>query len=234
MENTKKERVFQTDDIKDLVAALSKAQGKMEPAKFNKGNPHFKSRYADFKSCMDACRAPLSENGLSIMQSCEDINGRLTLVTMLAHASGQWVKSDFPLVPKNMDSQSIGSAMTYGKRYSLCCMLGIVADEEDDDGEASQGRGNSQPYKKPVAQNSYNPPKEKPTTINEAQVNNLTFFLEECGNEYKEKMIARFQKSIPNYKSLGDVSCVIYDKAIAEMKSKLYPDSKVESIEQVQ
>ena len=134
----------QTDNINELVAALSKAQSKMKPAVFNKVNPHFKNRYADFTACMDACRIPLSDHGLSIMQYCETINDKLTLVTMLAHISGQWIKSNFPLIPKSMDSQGIGSAMTYAKRYSLSAMLGIVSDEEDDDGESSVGRGQQQ------------------------------------------------------------------------------------------
>jgi hypothetical protein len=69
------------------------------------------------------------------------INDKPALVTMLAHTSGQWMKSEFPIVATKMDSQGIGSAMTYAKRYSLCGMLGIVADEDaDDDGEAAVGR----------------------------------------------------------------------------------------------
>lgn len=140
----------QTENINELVSALSKAQSKMKPATFNRINPHFKNRYADFTSCMDACRIPLSDNGLSIMQYCETINDKLTLVTMLAHVSGQWIKSHFPLNPIKMDSQSIGSAMTYAKRYSLSAMLGIVSDEEeDDDGEAAHGRGRSALQAKP-------------------------------------------------------------------------------------
>jgi len=131
----------QSEQIKDLVAALAKAQAVMKPAIYNKINPHFKSRYADFSSCMDACRLPLAENGLAIIQSCETIDGKLNLVSMLAHISGQWMKSEFPIITTKMDSQGIGSAMTYAKRYSLCGLIGIVADEEgDDDGEAAVGR----------------------------------------------------------------------------------------------
>ncbi len=144
-----------SQEIKDLVSSLAKAQGSMKPAVFNRVNPHFKSRYADFSSCMDACREPLSENGLAIIQSCEKIEGALTLVTMLAHTSGQWMKSEFPIVSAKMDSQGIGSAMTYAKRYSLCGMVGIVADEEgDDDGEAAVGRGKkeeSSPQPRPIS-----------------------------------------------------------------------------------
>lgn len=135
-------KISHSAEIKEFVAALAKAQGVMKPAVFNRVNPHFKTRYADFTSCMDACRLPLSENGLAAIQYCETIEGKLNLVTMLAHVSGQWMKSEFPLIPTKMDSQGIGSAMTYAKRYSLCGMVGIVADEEgDDDGEAAVGRG---------------------------------------------------------------------------------------------
>lgn len=146
-------------EIKELVSALAKAQGTMKPAIYNRVNPHFKSRYADFASCMDACRTPLSENGLAIIQSCETIEGKLNLVTMLAHVSGQWMKSEFPLVSLKMDSQGIGSAMTYAKRYSLCGMIGIVADEEgDDDGEAAQGRGKQIEAPKTQAAQPQTPP----------------------------------------------------------------------------
>lgn len=143
MENVLENRnqITHSQDIKDLVSALSKAQSVMRPAVFNRVNPHFKNRYADFTSCMEACREPLSDNGLAIIQYCETIDEKLRLVTMLAHVSGQWIKSEFPLIAAKMDSQGIGSAMTYAKRYSLCGMVGIVADEEgDDDGEAAAGR----------------------------------------------------------------------------------------------
>lgn len=138
-----KKSATQSEEIKELVSALSKAQGAMRPAVFNRVNPHFKNRYADFTSCMDSCREPLSNNGLSIIQYCETINDKLMLVTMLAHSSGQWMKSYFPLNPLKMDSQSIGSAMSYGKRYSLSALLGIVSDDEDDDAETAVGRGTS-------------------------------------------------------------------------------------------
>lgn len=125
-----------SENINELAAALAKAQGAMKPAQFNKINPHFKSRFADLNSCMEACKQPLAENGLCIMQLPEQIEGKDVLVTMLAHSSGQWITSEYPLLAARMDSQGFGSAMTYAKRYSLCALLGIVADE-DDDGEAT-------------------------------------------------------------------------------------------------
>lgn len=144
-------KISHSPEIKELVAALAKAQGVMSPAVYNRVNPHFKNRYADFKSCMDACREPLSSNGLAPIQYVETKDGKLALITMLAHVSGQWIKSEFPLITAKMDSQGIGSAMTYAKRYSLCGMIGIVADEDgDDDGEASVGRNDKPKEEKKI------------------------------------------------------------------------------------
>lgn len=182
-------------EIKDFVGALAKAQGIMKPAVFNKVNPHFKTRYADFTSCMDACRQPLSDNGIAVMQYCETIEGKLNLVTMLAHVSGQWVKSEFPLIAAKMDSQGIGSAMTYAKRYNLCGMVGIVADEDvDDDGEAAVGRGKQ--VEAPKAKEASKPVQK----INLSQVGmlkNLKAKLdEECINKINKWMLSTYKTDV--------------------------------------
>ncbi|MBL8218225.1 MAG: hypothetical protein JNL62_03310, partial [Bryobacterales bacterium] len=51
--------------ISSCAAALSAAQGAMKPAAFNRINPHFKNRYADLTSVIDAARAALAANGLA-------------------------------------------------------------------------------------------------------------------------------------------------------------------------
>ena len=184
----------QSEDIKELVGALSKAQGKMEAAKFNRINPHYKNRYADFTAVMDACRHPLADNGLSVMQYCETINDKLTLVTLLAHTSGQWIKSYFPLNPSAMTSQAIGSAMTYAKRYSLSAMLGIVSDEEDDDGEASHGRvhfSKAQESTKQQVNNVVKPAQKLLPT----QVETIKALEEKLDDECKSKIYSWLQAS---------------------------------------
>lgn len=155
--------MFRSDDIKELVAALCKAQGAMEPAKFNKKNPHFKSRYADFTSCMESCRKPLSDNGLSVMQYCEtSSDNKLKLVTMLAHVSGQWITSALPLNDLKT-CQAFGAEITYMKRYGLSAMLGIVADEDadsDDDGESAMNRQIHTPHQSPYVSPNYITPNQ--------------------------------------------------------------------------
>src|ERR1700743_995264 len=135
----------QSELINELAAALSKAQGEMQAAIKDKINPFYKSSYADLGSVWDVARPVLSKYGLCVMQTTE-LNAernQIIMVTTLAHTSGQWVKSYLPLNPAKNDSQGVGAAITYLRRYSLSALVGVVCDD-DDDGETSVGRGKNQ------------------------------------------------------------------------------------------
>ena len=85
---------FQSDTIGELAKALAAAQGEMNAASKDATNPHFKTRYADLSSIMDACRGPLTRHGLSVTQlPGRGEDGAVTLTTMLMHASGQHIGS---------------------------------------------------------------------------------------------------------------------------------------------
>src|SRR5512139_3511929 len=103
--------MMQSENTAELSSALAKAQGAMKSATFNKVNPHFKSRYADLASVLEAVRKPLSDNGLSVTQTTELRDGTFILVTTLRHTTGQWVAGEYPL-PLNGNPQQIGSALT--------------------------------------------------------------------------------------------------------------------------
>ncbi len=237
MLNSTKINQVMSDDIKELVTALCKAQGVMKPAVFNKVNPHFKNKYADFTSCMECCREPLANNGLSVMQYCENINEKLMLVTMLAHVSGQWIKSFFPLNPLKMDSQSIGSAMSYGKRYSLSALLGIVS-EDDDDGEAAHGRnmqnGNQYPEKQ-EKQQVYNV-NLNGASINKTKISNSQYaVLTELSKKLDENCKSRIHLWLSSqYKinNLADVSTDLYEKVLVTIENaiKFMEQNKLELV----
>ncbi len=123
---------LQSESVNELFSALSKAQGEIKGAIKDGINPHFKSTFSSLSSCWDACREPLSKNGLSIIQTPCIINGVNVLVTTLGHTSGQWIKSICPLLTMKGDAQAYGAACTYFRRFSLCSMVGICP--EDDDG----------------------------------------------------------------------------------------------------
>ena len=61
----------QSESIAALAAALSKAQASITGALKDSANPFFKSKYADLASCWDACRKPLTDNGLAVIQTSE-------------------------------------------------------------------------------------------------------------------------------------------------------------------
>lgn len=127
-----------SESINELAAALSKAQGAMGTAKKDASNPFFKSRYADLASVWEACRKPLSDNGLSVVQLPEFTDSGIRLETLLMHSSGQWMSSVLCMTPTKSDPQGIGSCITYARRYSLSAVVGICP--EDDDGEAVSGK----------------------------------------------------------------------------------------------
>ena len=64
------------------------------------------------------------------------------LVTTLLHTSGQWMRSELLVTPKDETSQAMGSALTYARRYALCAMVGVA--QVDDDGNAASGRANAE------------------------------------------------------------------------------------------
>ena len=125
-----------SENINELASALSKAQGKITGALKDSSNPFFKSKYADLAACWDACRGPLSENGLAVIQTTEPGDG-VTLVTTLAHSSGQWISSKLIMAPKDFSPQSVGSCITYARRYALAAMVGLA--QIDDDANSAQG-----------------------------------------------------------------------------------------------
>ena len=129
-----------SENLADLAAALCAVQGELKPAIKQADNPFFKSKYVDLPGVWEAIRPLLAKNGLSVVQTFTASADGPTIVTTLMHKSGQWVSSELFLKPAKSDPQGVGSAITYGRRYALAAMVGVVADEDDDGNAASQGQ----------------------------------------------------------------------------------------------
>lgn len=123
-----------SQSIAEIAKALCKAQSQFESAKKTSQNPHFRSKYADLSAVWDALRDILPEHGLSVIQTIlpNEIGTAQMLVTTLLHSSGEWFKSYAPLLIDKNNSQAIGSALSYMRRYSLAAICGIT--QADDDG----------------------------------------------------------------------------------------------------
>jgi hypothetical protein len=130
---------LKSESINELAGALAKAQGEFTTAKKSADNPFFKSRYADLAEVVAACRAPLAKHGLCVIQQVVRDEAGVMLRSTLAHASGQWIASEYSVIPVKADPQGWGSAITYARRYSLAALVGVVTDD-DDDGNAASGR----------------------------------------------------------------------------------------------
>jgi len=127
-----------SESITELAKALSIFQGKMTAVKKDAINPFYKSKYATLDTIWETIRKPLSENGLSIAQTMDSWEGHVALETTLYHISGEWISGLQALNPVKDDPQSLGSAISYARRYSLSAILGIVTDEDDDANVASK------------------------------------------------------------------------------------------------
>ena len=129
-----------SESIVELAKAMVKVQQALEPVAKNADNPFTKSKYATLSQVMEGCRKALSDNGIWVYQFTQPSEPTvITLVTKLIHAeSEQWVASHLTIPTTKHDPQTIGSLLTYMRRYSLSVLVGVVS-EEDDDGNAASG-----------------------------------------------------------------------------------------------
>lgn len=142
-----------SEEIDKLAIALAKFQGSLEQPSLNsevkvrtKTGGEYKFKYADLSECKRAAKQPLADNELSVCQLIED---DYSIRTILLHSSGQWISSKVRMPSNTADAQSIGSAITYAKRYAFCAILGIVADDDEDANIAS---GNTAQKEQPKGQ----------------------------------------------------------------------------------
>lgn len=128
--------VWKSNPIGNLAAALVKAQAEIEGAAKDRLNPHFKSKYADLSSVMDAIKPALAKHGLAFVQVSHDRENAACVETIIVHSSGETLACGPVSVPVSKgDAQGFGSAMTYCRRYSLSAAFGVAP--EDDDGNAA-------------------------------------------------------------------------------------------------
>ena len=123
--------------MKELFAAMAAAFPEIEGATKDSSNPHFKTKYADLGSVVDAIKPALIKHGLFFYQSTRDAEGGVCISTYVGHKSGESMDFGALFVPASkQDAQGYGSALTYARRYSLMTAFGVCP--EDDDGNAAR------------------------------------------------------------------------------------------------
>ena len=126
--------VWKSDKIDKLAASLAKAQSEMKGAEKKSVNPFFNSGYADLNTVIESSFPHLTKYGLTVIQGNDSKPGEFFITTMLLHESGQWIKSKLKMPVEKVTAQSIGSTITYGRRYGLSAITGIA--QYDDDGNS--------------------------------------------------------------------------------------------------
>tara|TARA_R100001143_G_C3341505_1_gene124532 strand:+ start:522 stop:1322 length:801 start_codon:yes stop_codon:yes gene_type:complete len=135
-----KASIEMSPEIGDLFKSLGACQKSFPIIGKNAINPHWKNRYADLASIVEVVNETLPQYGLSYSQVPSADSQHVSVATIIAHESGQYIKGILNMVARDSGPQSIGSTITYCKRYALQSMLGLATADEDDDGEQGHGR----------------------------------------------------------------------------------------------
>jgi len=134
-----------SDSIGAIAAALAKAQGELtNPEKSLiatirspfPGDGERTFRYASLASGLDIARASLSQHEIATVQttSIDQDSGQIRLTTLLAHASGEWISSEWPVCPisETATPHRMGAALSYARRYALFALVGIAGEDDLD------------------------------------------------------------------------------------------------------
>ena len=134
-----------SETIAALAAALAKAQselsnpeksliGTIGPDRPGEGVRTF--RYASLSSGLDIVRKALGQQQIATVQTTaiDAAAGTINLTTVLAHASGEWIASDWPVcrLADTANSHRMGAALTYARRYALFTLVGIAGEDDLD------------------------------------------------------------------------------------------------------
>src|SRR5262245_50992954 len=134
-----------SESVAALASALAKAQAELvNPEKsltatIAAGSPGERERtfrYAPLSSGLDIVRKTLGQHEIATMQTTgiDQASGLVNLTTVLAHASGEWVASDWPVCPiaELASPRRMGAALTYARRYALFTLVGIAGEDDLD------------------------------------------------------------------------------------------------------
>lgn len=150
-----------SDSIKELAAALSKAQAEMPAASMDATNAFLKNKYASLGAVIEAARQPLAENGLSVAQLPVAEGDNIGVTTVLMHSSGEYIESTMYIPLGDEKGKSIaqvaGSVITYLRRYALASVLGIYADEDTDGSQPAPKQAAKQEAPAPAPAIEYPP-----------------------------------------------------------------------------
>lgn len=142
-----------SENVEQVVEALAAASGEFLPVVkerdatiVSQKGSSFGYSYATLGTAVTATRPALAKHGLVVIQPARLVRARtrddideIEVTSVLYHKSGQWISEVCTWPVSSTDNRSIGSGMTYARRHSYLALLGIAAEDDDDDGERARG-----------------------------------------------------------------------------------------------
>ena len=192
-----------SESIAQLAKSLSVAQGEMKGAVKDATNPFFKANYSDLASIIDAIKIPFSKNGLSYVQLTDTApDGFIAVETVLMHSSGEWISCSLSQKPVKNDPQSMGSLVSYLRRYTLQAISGVPS--VDDDGNAATG------HQEPVKEYQPSPAAQRFSSVSENQLKRLHAIA--SSNKWKNSDVKNLLKTKFNLDSSKNLTRTQYDE----------------------
>lgn len=126
--------------MENICKAFVKFQSEFKGMKPDSSNPFFKSTYISLDGILETARPILAKNGLAVIQEATGDGEYIFVKTKLIHESGEMIETEIlKMKPQKNDPQSMGSCITYSKRYQLAALLGICECIDDDANIATYG-----------------------------------------------------------------------------------------------
>jgi ERF superfamily len=204
-----------SETIGTIAAALAKAQAQLvNPEKSLVGTirsdqvagPDRSFRYAPLSTGLDIVPKTLSQYEIATVQttSIDETAGIVRLSTVLAHASGEWIASDWPVCPisETAAPHRMGAALTYARRYALFTLVGIAG---EDDLDAPDLLSPAVPATKPNT-----PTGNKNDRFNGGQ--------EQSARQFMRGRLAKASASSPRAELEPNASAELRERLVAEMK----------------
>ncbi len=193
-----------SESVKSILPALIKVQSEMPQLSKDANNPHAKSKYVTLDNILGKLNPLLNKNGIFLTQipveESTESSQRIGVETVFWHKDGEYIS--YPAVLYEFEkggrmnlTQSVGSIITYARRYALTSILGLSTNEDDDGVQPTNNQNyNNQSYNNQYKNNQQNTPQNKqkrpPQDDFTSKVNNITDRIEKLseasGQDKKE------------------------------------------------
>jgi hypothetical protein len=219
--------MFQSECLSKMAPDLVKVQAGINGVAKDGNNPIFRSKYITLDSILLSVRPVLSQCNIFLSQSVQShTDTEITVRSTLIHASGEWIANEVsvpvnPIINRDgkvqpVDAHRVGSAITYGRRYSLSALLAIgEASDTDDDGNNASGYQN-QSQAPQATQRSPQAPQPQPEKVT-SKPSPLELFNAQVDRLYGKETSKADRKGIHNAVAAGGAEVPITGASLAHV-----------------